>query len=114
MADALHAFEMTLVLRVDYGFKEICITAWAADVLWWAASDSVNQERVLGTVFGAATMASCLGMAIGPAIGGWIFDRFGSYAGMYFGSLAIGLGAVAIAFIFPALPRLRLKSLKMA
>lgn len=70
--------------------------------------------RIMGTVFGAATMASCLGMAIGPAIGGWIFDHYGSYAGMYFGSLAIGFGAVAIAFVFPELPRLQPKSLKLA
>lgn len=63
--------------------------------------------RIMGTVFGAATMVSCLGMAAGPAIGGWIFDRFGSYAGMHLSSLAIGLGAVAIALTFPPLPRLR-------
>ena len=34
--------------------------------------------RIMGTVFGAATMVSCLGMAAGPAVGGWIFDRLGS------------------------------------
>jgi MFS family permease len=70
--------------------------------------------RIMGTVFGAATMASCLGMALGPAVGGWIFDHFNSYTGMYFGSLAIGLGAVAIAFVFPALPRLQPKRLELA
>ena len=70
--------------------------------------------RIMGTIFGAATMASCLGMATGPAVGGWIFDRFGSYAWMYLGSLAIGLGAVAIAFTFPPLPRLQPKRLKLA
>ena len=66
--------------------------------------------RIMGTVFGAATMASCLGMAAGPAVGGWVFDRFGSYAGMHLSSLAIGLGAVAIAFTFPPLPRMRLSA----
>jgi MFS family permease len=70
--------------------------------------------RIMGTVFGAATMVSCLGMAAGPLVGGWIFDHFGSYAGMHFSSLAIGLGAVAIAFTFPPLPRLRTESLKPA
>ena len=69
--------------------------------------------RIMGTVFGAATMASSLGMAVGPAIGGWIFDRFGSYAAMHLGSLVIGFGAVAIAFIFPPLPRLQPKRLKL-
>ena len=63
--------------------------------------------RIMGTVFGAATMVSCVGMAAGPAVGGWIFDRYGSYAGLHLSSLAIGLGAVAIAFTFPPLPRLR-------
>ena len=59
--------------------------------------------RILGTVLGAATMLSSLGMALGPAIGGWIFDRFGSYAWLYIGSLGLGLAAVAIAFAFPRL-----------
>ena len=31
-------------------------------------------QRVMGTVFGAATMASSVGMALGPVTGGWIFD----------------------------------------
>ncbi|WP_043360745.1 MFS transporter [Belnapia sp. F-4-1] len=70
--------------------------------------------RVLGTVFGAATMVSCLGMAAGPAVGGWIFDRFGSYAGMHLSSLAIGFGAVAIALAFPPLPRMRPERLRPA
>jgi MFS family permease len=62
------------------------------------------SPRILGTVLGAAAMVSSLGMALGPAIGGWIFDRFGSYAPMYAGSLAIGLGAAAIALAFPRAP----------
>ncbi len=70
--------------------------------------------RIMGTVFGAATMVSCLGMAAGPAVGGWIFDRFGSYTGMHVSSLAIGFGAVAIAFSFPPLPRMRPGRLKPA
>jgi MFS family permease len=62
-------------------------------------------QRILGGVFGAAAMVSSLGMALGPALGGWIFDTFGRYTWMYVGSAAIGLGAVAIAFAFPPLPR---------
>jgi len=62
-------------------------------------------QRILGAVFGAAAMVSSLGMALGPAIGGWIFDTFGRYTWMYVGSAAIGLGAVAIALAFPPFPK---------
>ena len=55
----------------------------------------------MGTVFGAATMVSSLGMAFGPLAGGWIFDTFGSYAWLFIGSVAVGLGAVLLALAFP-------------
>ena len=63
-------------------------------------------QRIMGTVLGAAAFISSLGMALGPWLGGWIYDSFGSYAWMYIGSFAIGLGAAAIAFAFPAPRRL--------
>jgi len=63
-------------------------------------------QRILGAVFGAAAMVSSLGMALGPALGGWIFDTFGQYTWMYLGSAAIGVGAVAIALAFPPFPRI--------
>jgi MFS family permease len=59
--------------------------------------------RTMGTVFGAASMISSIGMALGPALGGWIFDTFGSYGFLYLGSLGIGIGAAAIALSFPPL-----------
>ena len=62
-------------------------------------------QRILGAVFGAAAMVSSLGMAAGPAIGGWIYDSFGQYTWMYVYSGVIGLGAVAIALAFPPFPR---------
>lgn len=70
--------------------------------------------RIMGTVFGAAAMVSSLGMALGPAAGGWIFDTYGSYAWLYIGSFGIGLGAPAIALAFPPLPSARLGSLRPA
>ena len=70
-------------------------------------------QQIMGTVLGAAAMVSSLGMAIGPWIGGWLFDRFGSYAPMYIYSFVIGLGAVAIALAFPP-PRLREPELQPA
>jgi MFS family permease len=60
--------------------------------------------RIMGTVFGAAAMVSSLGMALGPALGGWIFDTYGSYGWLYIGSFGVGLGAAAIALAFPPLP----------
>jgi MFS family permease len=58
-------------------------------------------QRIMGTVFGAATMLSALGMAFGPLAGGWVFDAFHAYSWLYIGSFAVGLGAVAIALAFP-------------
>jgi MFS family permease len=60
--------------------------------------------RIMGAVFGAATMASSIGMALGPLAGGWVFDAFSSYAWLYVGSFAVALGAVAMALAFPPLP----------
>ena len=61
-------------------------------------------QRVMGTVFGAATMTSSLGMAFGPLAGGRIFDTFNSYSWLYIGSLSVALGAMAVALAFPPLP----------
>jgi len=57
-------------------------------------------ERIMGSAFGAVSLAATLGMALGPWIGGWLYDALGSYAWMFIGSSAIGVGAVAIAFTF--------------
>lgn len=61
--------------------------------------------KVIGTVFGAATMLSSIGMAFGPLIGGWIFDTYQNYSWLFIGSALVGLGAAAIALAFPPLPR---------
>ena len=60
--------------------------------------------RIMGTVFGAAAMISSLGMALGPAVGGWIFDTFHGYGFLYIASFGMGLAAVAMALVFPPLP----------
>ena len=57
-------------------------------------------ERIMGTAFGAVSVAATLGMALGPWLGGALYDSLGSYAWMFVGSSAIGLGAVAIALTF--------------
>jgi MFS family permease len=56
--------------------------------------------RMLGTVIGGTAMAGSLGMATGPLAGGLIYDSFASYAWLYIGSWAFGLGAFAIALTF--------------
>jgi MFS family permease len=64
--------------------------------------------RIMATLFGAVSMFASVGMALGPWAGGFVFDSYGSYAGLYLGSFAIGLAAVAIALSFrpgPAPPR---------
>ncbi|MER9437338.1 MFS transporter [Mesorhizobium sp. M0618] len=66
-------------------------------------------QRILGTVFGAATMLSSLGMALGPLAGGMVFDAYANYSWLFIGSALIGLGAVGIAIAFPPLPRRELQ-----
>jgi MFS family permease len=66
-------------------------------------------QHIMGTVFGAVTMLSSLGMAFGPLAGGWIYDTFDAYSWLFIGSFAVGLGAVAVALAFPPLPRERLQ-----
>jgi hypothetical protein len=43
-------------------------------------------------------------MALGPAVGGWLFDTFGGYGFLYVASFGMGLAAVAVALAFPARP----------
>jgi MFS family permease len=59
---------------------------------------------IMGTMVGAASMASSLGMALGPLAGGLIFDTYGNYAWLYIGSFGIGLGAAAIMLAFRPAP----------
>jgi MFS family permease len=56
--------------------------------------------RMMGTVIGGTAMAGSLGMATGPVAGGLIYDTFASYAWLYIGSWAVGLGAFVIALTF--------------
>ncbi len=60
--------------------------------------------RIMGTLIGASSMIASLGMSLGPAVGGWIFDTFGAYGWLYLGSLIMGLTAAGIALAFPPVP----------
>lgn len=57
--------------------------------------------NVMGTVLGAATMTSSIGMAFGPVGGGWLYDTYGSYHWLYIASAAVGVAAAAMALAFP-------------
>jgi len=61
--------------------------------------------RILGTIIGGTAMAGSLGMATGPLAGGLIYDAFASYAWLYVGSWAFGLGAFFIAMTFRPFPK---------
>jgi MFS family permease len=61
--------------------------------------------RMMGTVIGGTAMAGSLGMATGPVAGGLIYDSFASYAWLYIGSWAVGLGAFLIAMTFRPFPK---------
>lgn len=66
--------------------------------------------RIIGTVFGAATMLSSLGMAFGPLAGGMVFDAYANYSWLFIGSAIVGLGAMAIAIAFPPQPSRQLQA----
>ena len=64
--------------------------------------------RMMGTVIGGTTMASSIGMALGPVLGGLIYDSFSSYTWLFIGAFALGLGAFLSALAFTRLPRRQL------
>ncbi len=70
--------------------------------------------RILGTVIGGTAMAGSLGMATGPLAGGLIYDTFASYAWLYIGSWAFGLGAFFIAMTFRPFPKVEVRAAPVA
>ncbi len=53
--------------------------------------------KIMGRVFGVVAMIASLGMALGPPVGGWLFDRYGGYGWLYAASSAIGIAAALMA-----------------
>ncbi|MBS0644948.1 MAG: MFS transporter [Proteobacteria bacterium] len=53
--------------------------------------------RIMGSVFGVVASISTFGMALGPPLGGWLFDHYGGYGWLYVASSAVGGAAVVIA-----------------
>src|SRR5258705_3754388 len=50
---------------------------------------------IYGSMFGAVSAFSSLGIALGPLAGGWVFDTFHAYNWLYVGSFPIGIAAAA-------------------
>lgn len=61
--------------------------------------------RMMGLIIGGTSMAGSLGMALGPILGGWLYDTTGSYGGLYLTSFAMGIGAFLIAMTFRPFPK---------
>lgn len=107
----VQAFAAAAYLRVNQldGFYAVAIVfgmAYGGTMpLYASLAREAFSPRILGTVLGAATLLSGMGMALGPLLGGWLFDRFGSYTWLYIGSMAVGLAAAAIAMFFPSARR---------
>ena len=102
----VQAFAIAAYLAVDrlgefYALALVFGTAYGGVMPLYAvlARESFGQ-RVMGTVFGAMTMASAIGMAFGPWAGGRIFDAFNSYMWLYIGASSVAVAAVAVALVF--------------
>ncbi|MBN7137295.1 hypothetical protein A7A76_21485 [Lysobacter enzymogenes] len=107
---ALAAVSYLAVNQLD-GFYAVAIVfgmAYGGTMpLYASLARDAFDPRILGGVLGAASLLSSLGMALGPVIGGWLYDRYGSYTWLYIGSMMAGLAAAAIALAFPRMPRAR-------
>lgn len=93
--DLVHFYALAIIFGGTYGGVMPLYAVLAQDYF---------GARILGTVLGAASMLSSIGMAFGPLAGGWAFDAFNNYNWLFFGSALVGLAAVLIALAFPPLP----------
>ncbi|QPF92713.1 MFS transporter [Bradyrhizobium commune] len=100
-------------LEAFYAVAVVFGTAYGGVMPLYAvlARESFGQ-RIMGTVFGALTMVSAIGMAFGPWAGGRIFDANNSYAWLYLGASTVALAAVLVALTFS--PRREVQTLQPA
>lgn len=110
LVQALAAGTYALVARAGefYAVAVVFGMAYGGTMpLYAVLARSSFPPQIMGSVLGALTLCSSLGMALGPAVGGWLYDRYGTYVWLYAGSLAVGLAAVAVAFFVQPAPRAR-------
>ena len=62
---------------------------------------SYFPAEIMGTMLGTLSFVSSIGMASGPALGGWIYDNYHAYTWLYLGSLIVGLCAVLTSLMLP-------------
>jgi MFS family permease len=91
-----HFYLLAVVLGLVYGGVMPLYSVLARDYF---------SQKVMGTVLGATTLTSSLGMAFGPLGGGWLYDTYGTYHWLYIASAAVGLAAAAMALAFPPAKR---------
>jgi MFS family permease len=61
--------------------------------------------KMMGTVIGGTVMAGGLGMAMGPVVGGMIYDHYATYSWLFLFAFAMGIGSVLIALTFKPFPK---------
>lgn len=93
VSEVSHFYLLAVVLGLVYGGIMPLYSVLARDYF---------PPQVMGTVLGAMTLTSSLGMAFGPVGGGWLYDTFGTYHWLYIASALVGVGAAALALVFPA------------
>jgi MFS family permease len=60
---------------------------------------------MMGAVIGGTAMTGSLGMATGPVLGGWLYDRFGTFGLLYLTACGFGLVATLTAMMFSPVRR---------
>jgi MFS family permease len=53
-------------------------------------------SRVMGTMYGAVFGISAIGMGLGTYLGGFFYDRAGTYTGLYLVSVVLGVAAMLV------------------
>jgi MFS family permease len=93
-----------MLVRQQFAFYSVAVVfgfAYAGIMPLYAVLVRENFPLpIIGSVVGAASMASSLGMALGPLAGGVIFDTYGTYRWLYVASVLFGLGAAVIMLAF--------------
>jgi MFS family permease len=95
----------TVTLLVPHAPSLLLLAAlWAVEALAFSAATPAQEALVAdlsgggqrGESFGLYTFAAGLGAAVGPLIGGWLYDNAGHVAPFYATAAAVFLGAVLI------------------